>query len=64
MWLPELLLNDKQKWSKYVDNDDIQALVRLAKKISNKNDSFVTDLLIEKTFFNSNLSSKNKAIQK
>lgn len=62
MWLPELLLNDKQKWSKCVDNDDIQTLIRLAKKVSNKKDNFVTDLLIEKTFFDSSLSSQNKGI--
>ena len=62
MWLPELLLNDKQKWSKYVDNDDIQALARLAKRASDKNKNLITDLLIEKTFFNSGLSNKNKGI--
>ena len=62
MWLPELLLNDKQKWSKYVDNDDIQALARLAKRASDKDKNLITDLLIEKTFFNSGLSNKNKGI--
>ena len=62
MWLPEFLLNDKQKWSKYVDNNDIQALARLAKRASDKDKNLITDLLIEKTFFNSGLSNKNKGI--
>ena len=62
MWFPEFLLNDKQKWSKYVDNNDIQALARLAKRASDKDKNLITDLLIEKTFFNSGLSNKNKGI--